>query len=87
MNSKIVIGCDPDSNKSGIALYKDGKLIELSCKSLVDVYTEFNCLSHDYDDVELHIENLNGNSSNAFNVRSRQSLAVKNENCAARRAM
>lgn len=73
---KIIIGCDPDSNKSGIAIYKDGLLGMLECKSLVDIFHEFNFYS-DNSECELHIENVNGISSNAFHVKSRDSLPVK----------
>lgn len=35
--NKLVIGCDPDSKAHGFALYQDGKLIELSCKTLMEI--------------------------------------------------
>lgn len=36
----IVIGVDPDSNKHGIAIYNDGKLIALEQKSLIQIISE-----------------------------------------------
>jgi len=76
--SKIIIGCDPDSDKSGFAHYVDGKLCRLECKSLIDIYTDLESLSKYSDtDIELHIENVNGISSNAFRVNKKDSLKIK----------
>lgn len=74
--SKIIIGCDPDSDKSGWAVVKSGKLITVTCKSLVEIFEYFNgCKNH--DKIELHIENVNGISA-AFNARDKKSpLSVK----------
>lgn len=59
--SKIIIGCDPDSSKSGIAVYRNGKLSELSSLSLIDLYRWFELakLSSNFE-IELHIENVKG---------------------------
>ena len=76
MSNKIIIGCDPDSDKSGLAVVKSGKLITLTCKSLVEIFEYFNgCKNH--DKIELHIENVNGISSNAFAIKSKDPLPVK----------
>lgn len=76
--NKIIIGCDPDSSKSGFSYYKDGKLSDLKCMSLVDFYEWCKgILSLGKSDIELHIENLNGISSNAFNVNRKDTLPVK----------
>lgn len=74
--NNLIIACDPDSNKSGWAVVKNGELITLTCKSLVEIFEYFNgCKNH--DKIELHIENVNGISA-AFNARDRKSsLAVK----------
>lgn len=73
--NKIIIGCDPDSNKSGWAVYKDGKLICVTCKTLIEVFEYFNGAPK--CEIELHIENVNGISA-AFNARDRKSsLEVK----------
>ena len=79
--SKIIIGCDPDSNKSGFAKYQDGNLISVECLTLFDVFTWFkgesvSCKYLGFD-IELHIENLNGISSNAFSIKGRDPLPVK----------
>lgn len=74
--SKLIIGCDPDSDKSGWAVVKNGKLITVTCKSLVEIFEYFNgCKNH--EKIELHIENVNGISA-AFNARDKKSpLSVK----------
>lgn len=71
------MGCDPDSSESGFAFVFNGDLIRIECLSLIDVFVEFESLSTQFNDVELHIENVNGISA-AFNARDRKSsLAVK----------
>ena len=74
--NELIIGCDPDSDKSGWAVVKNGKLITVTCKSLVEIFEYFNgCKNH--DKIELHIENVNGISA-AFNARDKKSpLSVK----------
>lgn len=74
--SKIIVGCDPDSSKSGWSVFKNGELISVTCKSLVEIFEYFNgCKNHEL--IELHIENLNGISSNAFSIKGRDPLPVK----------
>lgn len=77
--SKIIIGCDPDSNKSGMAFYVNNELCKLECMSLINIYVEFESISQQWADkeIELHIENVNGISSNAFSVNKKDSLPVK----------
>jgi hypothetical protein len=77
MSNKLIIACDPDSNKSGFAFVVNGELVGLECLSLIDVFVEFESLSNQFDKIELHTENVNGISSNAFNVKSRDPLPVK----------
>lgn len=75
--NKIIIGCDPDSSKSGIAIFNSSELLtSLSCMSLIDIYKCFDAYAKT-GDVELHIENVNGISSNAFSVKGRDALPVK----------
>ena len=74
---KIIIGCDPDSEKSGFSFYVDGRLERLDCLSLVGFYIEIDSLTNQGFNVELHIENVNGISSNAFSVKGKDPLAVK----------
>ena len=77
--SKVILGVDPDSNKSGFALFVDGKLTELDCLPLMGFYFSFDNLCEKYGEsnIELHIENVNGISSNAFSVSRKDSLPVK----------
>lgn len=77
--SKIIIGCDPDSSKSGMAFYLDNTLCKLECMTLINIYFKFESLSQQWSDkeIELHIENVNGISSNSFSVNRSDSLPVK----------
>lgn len=78
--NKIIIGCDPDSDKSGFALLRNGKLSYLGCLGLHPQLTNMlTQLTEEVEpkEIELHIENVNGISA-AFNARDRKSsLAVK----------
>ncbi len=58
--NKIIIGCDPDSKASGIATYTNGKLTDLTCLSLIDIYFHIDdlCIRFEPSEVELHIENV-----------------------------
>lgn len=61
---KYVIGIDPDSNKHGVAIYENKKLIALESLSLMSVMSFLQSL-HDnegslLDLVEVHIENVCG---------------------------
>ena len=67
--SKIIIGCDPDSKASGIAVYIDGTLKELECLSLIDIFIYFQIASEKTDNIELHIENLKGKSASFSSMR------------------
>lgn len=69
--SKVIIGCDPDSNKSGFAKYKDGKLVELNSLPIINAFYYFqqeyeSCVNEGVK-IELHIENLLGNRCSSFN--------------------
>lgn len=64
---KYVIGIDPDSNKHGVAIYENKKLIALESLSLMSVMSFLQSL-HDnegplLDLVEIHIENVCGNNA------------------------
>ena len=77
--NNLIIACDPDSDKSGWAVVKNGELVTLTCLSLIEIYESFHelYLSMNHQAIELHIENVNGISA-AFNARDRKSsLAVK----------
>ena len=74
----IIIGCDPDSNKSGIAVYDNGDTISLlQSLRLTEIIGVIESLKGWNVPIELHIEDLNAISSNAFSVRTKDPLAVK----------
>jgi hypothetical protein len=77
--SKLIYGCDPDSEKSGVSVYLNGELKELQCLTLIQIFNHFmtETRHNEYDSVELHIENLNGNKSSSFNHNKKMSAAVK----------
>ena len=60
--SKIIIGCDPDSSKSGFSFYINGMLAELDCISLIDFYYRLDnfCEKYGESNIELHMENVKG---------------------------
>ena len=76
--AKTIIGSDPDSSKSGWAVIESGKLTEVNCLTLIEIYQRLEALSvAEVKNTELHIENVNGISA-AFNARDRKSsLEVK----------
>jgi hypothetical protein len=78
--SKVIIGCDPDSKMSGFSFFIDGELKRLECMNLVQFYNyllDDNLPTITFKNVELHIENLNGISSNAFSINRKDPLPVK----------
>ncbi|PNG65001.1 hypothetical protein CRN61_17815 [Vibrio vulnificus] len=56
------VGCDPDSKAHGVAIYKDGALIELLNLSLLDFMDKLLELKK-LGDIRVHIENVNGNKA------------------------
>ena len=56
---QIIVGVDPDSSKHGVAIYQDGKLIDLRSLQLVD----FLSLDVEFKINEVHIENVCGNNA------------------------
>jgi len=68
--NKIIIGCDPDSDKSGFAILRSGKLSYLGCIGLHPQLS--NMLTQltgevEPNEIELHIENVNGIRCSSFN--------------------
>lgn len=61
----IIIGCDPDSDKSGISIYCNGELTACESKSLVNIYLMLDW-QRDADEIELHIENVCGQNAAFF---------------------
>ena len=70
--SKIIIGIDPDSKAHGVAVYKNGKLTELTNSTIIDLMEFFDDVS-DFKtiDFEVHIEDVNGVSA-AFMARDKK---------------
>lgn len=77
--NKVIIGCDPDSSKSGIAVYVNGELVGLKSMTLMEVIDCFNEMGGRYffDSIELHIENLKGVSAAFTGANAKQPQAVK----------
>ena len=79
----IIIGCDPDSKKSGMAEYMPNPsgigsmLVSLKSRSISHIFILFSYMHRNNIEAELHIEDLNAISSNAFSVRSKDPLPVK----------
>lgn len=77
--TKVIIGCDPDSSKSGIAVYVDGELAGLKSMTLMEVVDCFNEMDARYgvNSIELHIENLKGVNAAFTGANAKQPQAVK----------
>ena len=77
----MIIGCDPDVDGKGYAIYEDGKLKDLRSFTLIELYQylDIEDILGFIDKIELHIEDLNANKSSAFNHKGRQSKAVQNK--------
>jgi hypothetical protein len=78
---KLIIGCDPDVDGKGFAVYEDGVLTELNAMSLIELTLNFQCAISYFPliDIELHIEDVNGNKSSSFNHNAKQSKQVQNK--------
>lgn len=74
--TKIIIGCDPDSNKHGIAEYWDGKLVNLRSMRLMDLRDLLEDI-RPRECIEIHIEDVCGISYSGFHVRAKDPLPVK----------
>lgn len=67
---KLIIGIDPDSDKHGIAIYRNGALSELLNLNTIQLYkhiTEREKVALRRGEIEIHMENPKGNSSSSFN--------------------
>ncbi|EGR2141047.1 hypothetical protein D0810_15015 [Vibrio cholerae] len=58
----FTIGCDPDSEAHGVAIYKNGALSQLHNLNLLDLMDKLIELKP-LGDIHVHIENLNGNKA------------------------
>lgn len=73
--AQMIVGVDPDSQKSGVAIYLDGKLESLRLMSTVEIVTEILQAS---PDVMFSIENVLAN--NMLYARNRHgSTSVQNK--------
>ncbi len=75
--TKYVIGCDPDSAGNGIALFVDGKLIELLNLSAVEFYCKYKHLGG--ESVKFAIENVKGNKGvfRSFGAKNKGDAGAK----------
>jgi hypothetical protein len=65
---KIIIGCDPDVDGKGYAIYENGVLKSLEAFHLMDLFNFIDETSlSSKKPVELHIEDLCANKSSQFN--------------------
>lgn len=72
----VIIGIDPDSSANGVAVYRDGALVELLSLNTFQLNTFIACCLAECD-VVVHIEDVCGISA-AFTARDKKkSLAVK----------
>jgi hypothetical protein len=77
----MIIGCDPDVDGKGFAIYTDGRLDALLAMPIIYFYEFCKQLNIDGNSgfVELHIEDLCANKSSAFGHKSRQTKQVQNK--------
>ena len=77
---KLIIGCDPDVDGKGFAIYEDGVLVYLQTLLLMDLFSLISESSlGSKKPCELHIEDVNGNKSSSFNHNAKQSKQVQNK--------
>lgn len=68
--SKIIIGIDPDSKAHGVSIYNGGRLVDLRCRTLIDIIDLMSSFDLDTSP-EVHIEDVNGVSA-AFMARDKK---------------
>lgn len=78
--SKVIYGVDPDSKNHGVAVYRDGTLCELINLNTIQLYIHLS--NHEKTairagELEIHMENPNGNSSSSFSHHPRDTNVVK----------
>jgi hypothetical protein len=74
----IIIGCDPDVDGKGYAIYENGTLKSLEALHLIDLFNFIDETSlSSKKPVELHIEDLCANKSSAFSHRRVDPPVVK----------
>jgi hypothetical protein len=77
----IVIGCDPDVDGKGYAIYENGTLTVLKPFTILELanFIGDECGLSSTPNIELHIEDLCANKSSAFSHKSRQPKQVQNK--------
>ena len=78
----MIIGIDPDSDKHGVAIYKDGALHDLLMNDLMDLMDTLKTNQSKIDfnsTIVVHIENVLGNNTSSFNHSSRFSKGVNSK--------
>lgn len=60
---QIIIGCDPDSQANGIAIYRNGKLEKLACMTSVEIVDMINRSALQPDEFLFSIENVCANNT------------------------
>ncbi len=78
--SKLIIGVDPDSDKNGVAVYKDGELTDLKSLSTLNFYLwiEDILFNANPKDIQIHIEDLKAISASSFKHTPKMNQSVKN---------
>jgi hypothetical protein len=79
--SKIILGCDPDVDGKGFAIYERDKLVNLLKLSNIELLEFFKMQDTvgNIHNIELHIEDLCANKSSAFGHKLRQPKQVQNK--------
>ena len=60
---RVVIGIDPDSKASGVAVYINGNLDNLRCMELTKIYEMLKFINVAINQIEIHIENVCANNA------------------------
>lgn len=75
----FTIGCDPDAEKHGFALFEGEKLVSLNCFTLLDMQRFLiSFFGNDFSSLEFHLED-NASVKSAYTAKNKrgESLAVK----------
>lgn len=78
--SKVIYAFDPDSDRHGVSVWRDGNLAELHNLNTIELYVHIvtkEALALKRGLIEFHMENPKGVSSSSFHHKSKDTLAVK----------
>lgn len=73
---KTIIGIDPDSNRHGVAIYRNGALSELLNLNTIQLYIHIT-QKMKTETIEIHMENPKGVSTSTFSHMRGDPMAVK----------